>query len=208
MALTAELRRLVGAGCAAGRVVRRTNEEHRGVVATRQSAATLRTAVPKYAASAVVLHAHHVHDVLIVAGRALHGGLVVVGGSGYEEAIVLHKGRRVRAGHIDIALSIDCAVPVVLSAATNGGVEAHRVVVEVPGSAAAVGSEQGRNLVEGSVGARQGLIHLVLHHGALRPVAVVAAQAGHEAENIRRPSQQAGRQRLAVGSAIGLTGLD
>src|SRR5580704_935022 len=195
MALTAELRRLVGAGGAAGRVVRRTDEEHRGVVAAGQTAV------------GAVGNLDHVHYVLIVASGAHYGRRVVVGGQADEEAVVLNVLRGIRAVHGDHAIGFG-AIPVVLSTAADRGIQAHGVLIEVIAGAVAVISQQGGDIVEGAIGGRQGLIDLVLHHGALRPVAIVAAQAGHQAKNVRRASHQAGRQRLGVSSAVGLTGDD
>src|ERR1019366_4295196 len=164
VALTAELRRLVGAGGAAARVVRRADEEHRLVVAGRQTG--LRT----------VGDLHHIHEVLVVAARARDHGVVVPGAQANEEAVVLNELGGIRAVHRDHAVGFG-AIPGVLGAAGDRRIQAHRVVVEVVAGAVAVLAEQGRNDVLGSIGWRQRLIDLVPQHGALGVVAVVAAQA-------------------------------
>src|SRR5579871_637088 len=127
MALAAELRRLVGARGAAGRVVGRVDEEHGRIETSRLAG------VPG-------VHVDHVHDVLVVAAGAAHNRFVVVGGEAHEEPVVLHELGGIRAGHRDYAGGL-AAVPVPRGAAGNGSVEAHGVIVEIVAGRVAVFSE-------------------------------------------------------------------
>src|SRR5271165_6641540 len=196
VALTAELSRLVCADSGRGRVVGCANEEHRRVIAGRQTA--LRSG----------RNLHHVHKVLIVAGGAQNDRVAVIGRRTDEEAIVLYELVHLRAGGIGDCTVDDRAVPVVLAAAANRGVQSHRVVIEVVAQAVAVISEQGRNVLR-RIGRGNGLIDLVLHHRALGPVAVVAAEAGQDAAHVGCAGVEGSRQRLRiVAAAIVLPGDD
>src|SRR5262249_1507055 len=75
VALAAELRGLVRSGGSGSRVVGGAHEEHRLVVARRQ-------------AGLAGTDFHHVHEVLVVASRALHGRLTVVSFGADKEAVV------------------------------------------------------------------------------------------------------------------------
>src|SRR5271169_4002898 len=154
MALTAELCRLVCADSGRGRVVRRPYEEHGLVVAGRQTA--LRSG----------RYRNYVHQVLIVAGGAHNGRLTVKSSRTHEEAVVLDELVHLRARRVSDRAVDDGAIPVVLAAAANRGVQSHRVVVEVVAQPISVISEQGRNVVRG-ISTGYGLIDLVLHHRAL-----------------------------------------
>src|SRR5208282_4434084 len=83
----------------------------------------------------------------------------------------------------DHAVGLD-AIPIPGGAASNGSVQAHRVVGDVVASAVAVVAEQGRDGVPLAVSCRQRLIDCVLHHCALGPVAVMAAKAGEKALDV------------------------
>src|SRR5271165_983986 len=196
VALTAELSRLVCADSGRGRVVGCANEEHRRVIASGQTA--LRAS----------LNADNIHQVLVVARGAHHGRVTVIGLRANEEAVVLDELVHLRAGRIGDCTIDDNAVPVVLAAAANRGVQSHRVVVEVVTQAVAVVSEQGRNVLR-RIGRGNGLIDLVLHHRALGPVAVVAAKAGQDSGHIGRAGAERRGQRLSsVAAVIVLTSND
>src|SRR5579859_4298078 len=167
VALAAELRCLVAACCSARRVVRPTQEEHRRVGPRRQTG-VCRTS----------LDVNYVHQVLVVAGGAHHGWLVVVGAGPDKEAVVLDELRRSGSGHLDRSGPADRAIPVVLAAACNNSSQSHRVIVQIVALGSAVLSEQRWDRVPGPVSRGQLLIDRVLHHRALCVVAVVAAQAG------------------------------
>src|SRR5208283_1056341 len=116
-------------------------------------------------------------------------------------AVVTDELGGIWAVHVDRAVGLS-AIPIPLSAAGYGGIQAHRVVGQVV--AVAVIAQQGRNLVKGSVGGWQRLIDLVLHHGALGIVAVMAAKAGDQAIHVGSTSSHAGRQNFRVaGRAVG-----
>src|ERR1022692_2929823 len=191
VALAAELCRLVRAGGGAARVVGSANEEH-GLVEASRLAAIFGG------------HVHHVHNVLVVAGGAGNHSRVVVGGQADEEPVVLEELGRIRTVHRDYAADLT-AVPVPLAAARDRGVQSHRVIGEVAVGTCAIAviPLQSRNAVEGSVSGGQRFKDLVLHHCALGIVAVMAAQAGQKAINIRRGSQHVGRQSLDGTSSEG-----
>src|SRR5215831_2962310 len=104
MTLTAELRGLVRARSAAGRVVRAADEEHGRVGSYRQTRLALGS------------DRKRVHDVLVMAGCALNCGLLVVCCRSDKEAIVLHKLRGIGTVHQDLAGAVDAAIPVIGSA--------------------------------------------------------------------------------------------
>ena len=119
VALAAELRRLVAAGRAARRVIRSANEEHGRVVPAWQTG--LRAGG----------YLHHVHQVLVVAGRAHDNRRVVIGSRVDEESIVRNEPAGIRASHLYRTGSTDGAIPVILATATHHRIQSHRVIIEV-----------------------------------------------------------------------------
>ncbi len=99
-----------------------------------------------------------------------------------------------------VPLAVSDAIPIVLSGAGNGGVQAHRVVGNVAAgsnSKAAFIAHQCWNWV-GTVFSGNGhvFIDYVLHHGAGGIVAVMAAKAHQKAADVRRTGSKTGGQQF------------
>src|SRR4051812_46295656 len=118
MALAAELGGLIISGGTARRVIGAAEEEHRRVMAGRQSGS--RTAGNR----------EHVHDVRVMTGIAQDDGAIVVLARLDEQAIVLHELTGLWALHADDPLGLG-AVPSHRSSAVDDGVEPNRVFVQV-----------------------------------------------------------------------------
>src|SRR6201987_6527893 len=112
-----------------------------------------------------------------MARSASHNRAAVVGAGTDKPAVVLNKPVHLGYSGIGNRAIHNGAIPVIGSAATDFGIQSHRVIVQIISSGCAIRAQQGWNVVVLSVRARQSLKYRVLHHRAFCEVAVMAAQA-------------------------------
>src|SRR5271157_1505140 len=123
------------------------------------------------------------HAVLVVAGGAAHRGVDAVKGHGaHGEAIVLcHEDVHLRPGGIGDLAARNRAIPVVVSAAANRGQRSNWVIVFVVAwSTARLVAEPCRSVSPDSI--RDRFDGLARHHSVLGQIAVMAAEAEHDAD--------------------------